>query len=142
MASSKDVTDGVLDAWRARNYDKVASFYAQNAELVGPGGMLVRGPSGAREYVRRWGEAFPDHQLTIHKSYEAGSVVVEEGTFAGTHTGNLQTPTGVVIPPTGRSVNVRFCEVFLVEKDRVVRDRLYFDQVELLAQLGMMPNAG
>jgi hypothetical protein len=36
-----------------------------------------------------WSEAFPDNEITIDREYIAGSVVVQECTFTGTHTGNL-----------------------------------------------------
>ena len=49
-------------------------------------------------------------------------------------------PNGQVIPATGRSLSVPYADVFEVEGDRITSDRLYFDQVELLTQLGLMPD--
>jgi predicted ester cyclase len=64
-------------------------------------------------------------------------VVVAEGTIAGTHSGTFQTPQGG-IPPTGNAVSLRYAAVKRFEGDRLVSEHLYFDQLELLQQLGAM----
>src|SRR5579863_9762246 len=86
-----------------------------------------------------WTEAFPDNELAVIEEDECGSVLWQVGTFSGTHTGNLMTPDGQVIPPTGRSVSATFADRFVVEGDVVVSETLYFDRVELLSQLGLVP---
>jgi predicted ester cyclase len=101
--------------------------------------MELHGRDGAREFYRMWNEAMPDNEVTIERRHACGSVVVEQGVFSGTHTGNLATPDGQVIPATGRSASVPYVEVFDMENDQVASTRLYFDQVELLVQLGLMP---
>jgi hypothetical protein len=61
-----------------------------------------------------------------------------EGMYSGTHAGILTTPQGDV-PPTGRKLDLRFCDVFQVQGARAVARRLSFDNVEFLTQLGLMP---
>jgi predicted ester cyclase len=48
---------------------------------------------------------------------------------------------GVEIPATGRTLDFAFVGVFRVEAGRISSIRLYYDQVEVLAQLGLMPEA-
>jgi hypothetical protein len=139
MATAKEVVDRGLEAWRARDLDAFASLYSQDAELIAPGDMKVRGPDGARIFMTLWTEAFPDNDVHIDAEYVAGSVVMQEGTFSGTHSGNLRLPDGQVIPPTCRTLKAPYAEVFVVQSDQVVEDRLYFDRLELLTQLGLMP---
>jgi hypothetical protein len=43
-----------------------------------------------------------------------------------------------VIPATGHSLRVPYADVFEVEGDRITSDRLYFDQIEFLTQLGII----
>jgi predicted ester cyclase len=49
----------------------------------------------------------------------------------------LRTPAGEV-PPTGRSVRFRWAGFYRTHGDELASESLYFDQAELLAQLGLM----
>ena len=82
--------------------------------------------------------AFPDARVTIDNELEAGDWVVQEFTFEGTHEGTLSAPTGD-IPATGRRLRGRGVQILRVEGGAVVDTRLYFDQVEVMTQLGLMP---
>ena len=137
--SAKDVVERGLEAWRARDADAFAAVYTDDAVIAAPGGMELHGHDGARGFMAVWNEAFPDNDISITHRHICDSVVVEEGTFHGTHTGNLLTPDGQTIPATGRSVSAPYVDVFEIEDDRVKSERLYFDRVELLTQLGLMP---
>ena len=138
MASAKDVTDRGLEAWRARDVDAFVAIYSENATITAPG-MEARGHDGARGFISMWMEAVPDNEITITNECVDGSTVCQEGIFSGTHTGTLTTPDGQSIPATGRSLKAPYCDVFEIQDDHVVAERLYFDQVELLTQLGLMP---
>lgn len=50
-------------------------------------------------------------------------------------------PDGQSVPPTGKSVRVRGCDAATVEEGQVKSHRFYFDQMELLSQLGLAPEA-
>ncbi len=50
-------------------------------------------------------------------------------------------PDGQSIPPTGKNVRVRGCDAATVEDGLVTSHRFYFDQMELLGQLGLAPEA-
>jgi predicted ester cyclase len=67
-----------------------------------------------------------------------GSVVAAEGRFIGTHTGVMRTPAGDVAA-TGRQVDLRWMSAYQVRRDELASEHLYFDQAELLGQLGLMP---
>ena len=140
MADPKGVTDRGLQAWRSRDAEGFAACYAEDATIAAPGGVELRGPDGAKQFFAMWNEAVPDNEIAITNEYVSGSVVVQEGVFSGTHTGGLMTPTGEVIPATGRSVSAPYVDIFETDGDRITSERLYFDQVELLTQLGLMPD--
>jgi predicted ester cyclase len=83
-----------------------------------------------------WNEAFPDNRIepvAIHADDRGG---MYEGRYIGTHTGTLRGPQGE-IPATGRTVDGRFTEVYEFEESKITSVHLYFDQVELLTQLGL-----
>ena len=87
--------------------------------------------------------AFPDHRITVLRTAvgDGGAVVVEESVIEGTHTGPLVGADGSELPPTGRHVSAPFAMVHEVRDGRLAASRLYFDQLELLAQLGVTGEA-
>jgi heme-degrading monooxygenase HmoA/predicted ester cyclase len=107
-------------------------------ELHAPGGMELSGRDAADTIWTMWHEAFPDNRLeivTLHADDRGG---VHEGRFVGTHTGILRTPAGE-IAPTGRILDARFCGVYEIDNGKITSTHLYFDQADLLAQLGPAP---
>jgi predicted ester cyclase len=85
-----------------------------------------------------WLRAFPDARITVRNELVAGDCVVQEFTFDGTHEGTLATPAGDV-PATHRRLQGRGAQVMRVEGETIADTRLYFDQMEVLTQLGLMP---
>ena len=59
--------------------------------------------------------------------------------FVGTHTGPVTMPDGTEIPPTGRRVEVQGMELVRVRDGKVVADNLYYDNLAVAAQLGLLP---
>jgi ketosteroid isomerase-like protein len=48
-------------------------------------------------------------------------------------------PSGESIPPTGKQIRVRDCDVATVEGGLVTSHNFYFDQMEFRGQLGLLP---
>jgi ketosteroid isomerase-like protein len=44
-----------------------------------------------------------------------------------------------VIPATGKSLDFPFSAIFRVENGKIASIRLYYDQIDVLTQLGLMP---
>ncbi len=61
-----------------------------------------------------------------------------EGRFVGTHKGDLQSPNGT-IPASGNKLELRFADYFKVSGGKITEQRTYWDQIEMLTQLGAMP---
>ena len=62
---------------------------------------------------------------------------VHEGRFTGTHTGPLRGLAAGEIPATGRTVEARFAGVYEFEEGKITSWHLYFDQADMLSQLGL-----
>jgi steroid delta-isomerase-like uncharacterized protein len=105
-------------------YDEVAT--ARNA----------RGIEDVIKLWRGWAEALPDSKATFQNELVSGNTVVLELTWRGTHTGPLQTPDGM-LPPTGKTITLRACQVIEVRGDKATSIRQYFDMATLLQQLGV-----
>jgi predicted ester cyclase len=135
MTDPKGVVERHVEAFNAHDPD--ASPWSDDAEFVAPNASL----SGREEVLGFFGvfwEAFPDGRLEPLGFLAEGSAVAGEGRFIGTHTGVLRGPEGDV-PATGRQVDFRWMSRYETRGDELTSEHLYFDQTELLGQLGLMP---
>ena len=85
-----------------------------------------------------WFDAFPDAHVEVHGVHIIDQLVVEEGTFTGSHNGVLHGPMGDV-PPTGRSVRLDYIQVLHFRNGKHVSFNLMFDRLLMLEQLGLIP---
>jgi predicted ester cyclase len=102
-----------------------------------PGGVRVEGPDAATEYAMSFIRAFPDVRLTVKNLLEGDGWVAFEAEFEGTHQAPLEGPGGA-IPATNRRITGKAAEILRIENGKVTEERLYFDQLEFLTQLGVI----
>lgn len=138
MADTRQVAAEALAAFNAHDEERIRATYADDAVLEAPGDTRLEGPEAATAYAMAWLTAFPDAKLTIHGEIHDGEWCVQRFTFAGTHEDTLSGPGGD-IPATHRSVSGRGVQVFRVRDGKIGEEHLYFDQVQVLTQLGLMP---
>jgi hypothetical protein len=126
----------------ANDAPAVAACYSEDAVAVTPDEGELRGRNRIAEYIRQFGDSFSDLQYKYLQKHDAGDVAIDEGYLIGTHTGPLPTPSGETIPATGKKINVRSCDVATVEAGLITQHRIYFDQMQFLGQLGLLPPEG
>jgi predicted ester cyclase len=137
MADNATLVRSLYDGWNARDFDVMADAMAPDATITMMGsGEVLTGPPGSRTYNEMWAAAFPDGRITIDALVAEGDRVVVEFTGRGTHTGSLVTSTGE-IPPTGKAVTLKMCDVVEVENGMVTAQRSYLDTGNMMAQLGL-----
>lgn len=89
-------------------------------------------------FVAGFKQAFPDLHYEMHEFVEDSDMVAAEGVFLGTNTGPMAGPGGSM-PPTGKAVELPFCDIWKVRDGRIVENRIYYDQIAFLGQLGLTP---
>jgi predicted ester cyclase len=134
MAEAKQVVERHVEAFNAHDAD--AEPWTEDAEFVAPGASM-RGRGDVLAFLGAFWEAFPDGRLELSRVFGDGSVAAAEGRFIGTHNGVFRTPTGDV-PATGRPVDFRWMSAYEARGAELASEHLFFDQVELLTQLGLM----
>ncbi|TQJ35544.1 nuclear transport factor 2 family protein [Arthrobacter sp. SLBN-122] len=139
MGQAREVMDRLMTAMDTKDRDALAGCYAADAVIQTPDQGEVAGREAITNYFFHFWEAMPDVRYEQLATHEAGNVVIIEGFVAGTNTGPLSRPTGGTLPPTGRRVRVRSCDVATVDAGLVSTHHAYFDQLELLGQLGLLP---
>ena len=90
------------------------------------------GEAEVRAYFAETREAFPDQRNENTVLTAGDDVVIAEFDLLGTHEGELRG-----IPPTGKTFRCRMCALFFFEPgtDRIVCERVYFDQATIAQQL-------
>jgi predicted ester cyclase len=119
--------------------DGLAGSFSRGAVLVAPDGV-GQDRDEIASYYGAFIEAFPDSRCTPQSVTACGDTLVAEYTLTGTHKGPYIVPGGGVAEATGRPIIVRACSVSIVEDDLIVSHRIYYDQLELVSQLGGAPS--
>lgn len=141
MGRAREVMDRLTTAITAGNSDAIAGLYAQDAVAVTPDGGELHGRDDIAAYWRQMTEAVPDGSYQSVHAYEVGNTAIDEGVFTGKNTGPIQLPTGETLPPTQKEIRIRGVDFATVDDDgRIVDYRLYFDEMEFLGQLGLLPD--
>ena len=121
-------------------HDEVAlkGLFADNARFIAPGDVKLTGKDAIAGYTNSWMKAVPDARINVTNEIVSGPWIVQEFTFEGTHKAPLTGPMGT-IQATNRKVSGQCVSITRYENDLQVETRLYFDVVQLLTQLGVMP---
>jgi steroid delta-isomerase-like uncharacterized protein len=147
-ASSTETTAGLrerrealvrehMESENVHDFDAtMATFAHPRYELIATGDVY----DGEEEVLRYFAEsraAFPDQRNELIALHYADDAVIVEFDLLGTHLGPLRT-----LPPTGRAFRCRMTSFFLFEGERIVCERVYFDQASILRQLGVAHDPG
>ncbi|MEW6195377.1 MAG: ester cyclase [Bacteroidota bacterium] len=126
------------DDFNKKDFSRSHKRIADNAELtVVPFNMKLWGGEGYLQMVQRWADAFPDGYCDVQNIYACEDWVVGEFIGKGTHTGILMSPNGQ-ISPTGKKVEIHFCDVIKIKDGKVVSINSYFDSTTMMHQLGIL----
>jgi steroid delta-isomerase-like uncharacterized protein len=126
------------ESWDLRDPDRGATVIAADCQFEDVAREeLLSGPEAYKRDYHRWREAFPDGEVKITNVIVQGDWAVVEFVNRGTQTGNLHSSLGE-FPPTGRSMEVRYCSVMKVRDGKVVEGRDYYDSASIARQLGLV----
>jgi steroid delta-isomerase-like uncharacterized protein len=138
------MTAGNVETYRAghqafnrRDFQAMTSHYADLIAWTDHAqGRTFTTPAEFREdFLPGWVQASSDIRITDPRYLDAGQTMVCTFTVVGTHDG----PLGP-FPATGRRFTLPLCEMWHFDSSgRVIGGDLYYDQVSLLTQLGLMP---
>lgn len=143
MSEAKAILEQAIERWNGNDREGWAALYTHDVVYEAPGGARISGVSDLTEkYFDALAEAAPDRASRDVVLFAEGDHVVEEARYTGTHTGTWRSPDGAEIPATGRSLDFPFVGVFTVTGGKISAIRLYYDQLEVFTQLGLIPAAG
>ncbi|WP_440104264.1 ester cyclase [Streptosporangium sp. H16] len=135
MSEQAEIEDALVDAANDHDLEAMMRCYSPQAVTVAPGGV-AEGHDQIHSYYAHFFEAFPDLRVTVWSAVEEGDGIAHEWSIAATHVGSFLAP-GAVLPPTNRRIRIRAGSVRTVEGGLILSHRIYYDQLELLSQLGV-----
>ena len=126
------------ESWDLRDPERGAAVIAEDCHFEDVArGELQSGPEGYKQDYHRWRDAFPDGEVKVVNVIVEGDWAVVEFVNRGTQTGTLHSSLGD-FPPTGRSMEIRYCSVMKVNDGKVIEGRDYYDSASIARQLGLV----
>jgi predicted ester cyclase len=133
----RHVVEAMFKAVDAKDHGSIEALLDPDADFAAPG-VRSTGPATVLGFMTPFLDAFPDLTHEVESYVEDGDQVAFELHIRGTHTAPMVTPQGE-IPATGRSIDFRSCDMVRVEDGRFATYHVYFDQLEFMGQLGLLP---
>ena len=112
--------DATLDTFEHPRYELIAT------------GDVYDGTEEVAAYFEESRRAFPDQRNELLALHHADDAVLVEAVIRGTHDGPLRS-----LPPTGREYELPILAIFMFDGDKLICERVYFDQTTVLRQLGV-----
>ncbi|HYX86774.1 MAG TPA: SgcJ/EcaC family oxidoreductase [Gaiellaceae bacterium] len=136
-AELQDLIDRYNAAWNAHDVETIVSMHTEDSVFENhvTGDRYV-GPEAIGQAVAGIFSGFPDLTFETRRAYVRDDLVVQEWTARGTHRGPM-TRSGIVVEPTGRSVEYKGMDVIPIRDGLVARKDVYSDSITLLRQLGL-----
>src|SRR5262245_38540420 len=134
MSQLADLIQRYYDTFNRRDLAAYDRLFTADCLIEAPG-VELRGIEGARAFDKVWQTAMPDGQIVnLHKA-TAAHMVMCENRFRGTHTGPLVTADGT-LAASGARFDEPYMAVFELDGERIKRQTLCFDRLQLVNVLG------
>ncbi len=134
------VADAVTKALNDHDLDRFESYHLNSVIQRDPQHPEpMKGSKAIRASVEPFLKAFPDIRLVTERQFGAGDWITQLSHIRGTHTAPLEVPGGPPIPATNKSVQIPVALVARLEGGKFAEINVYFDQMGMMAQLGLAP---
>jgi predicted ester cyclase len=120
------INKGKLELFNDSNFTKNIIMHASPADVVGI--------DSARAYYANYVTGFSNIKFTIKDVFGMGNKLVKHWNFKGIHTGSF-----FGIKPTGKQVDLDGVTLVRMENGKIAEERDFFDNLEFMQQLGLIP---
>jgi ketosteroid isomerase-like protein len=130
------------NAWNSQDWNTFEKRHAENVAVYWPGQPEpTRGVHNHRAESIEFFKAFPDNHL-VNNPYKIlfanGDHTCSIADFTGTFKGPMKGADGKTIPPTNKKFHLEFCTVATWKDGKITEERLFYDLVGMLKQIGVM----
>jgi steroid delta-isomerase-like uncharacterized protein len=128
-----------FEAWNSGDLRKSTQYEADTMRSEAPGVTEPMTSEQNMKYNMNFMNAFPGSKFEILMDVVQGDYVVTNWRISGGNTGNLQAPSGGIIPATGKTATIVGSTTFQIKDGKIVHSWNYWDMSSLLGQLGLLP---
>jgi predicted ester cyclase len=121
-----------MESENRHEFDATLDTFAHPRYELIPTGEIFDGAEQVADYYLKSRAVFPDQRNENTLLHCTDDGVIAEFDLLGTHEGELRG-----VPGTGREFRCRMCAIFEFEPgtDRIVCERVYFDQMTIAQQI-------
>ena len=129
------------DAWNSQDGDTFNKRHSNNVAVYWPGQPEpTEGGHAHHLEAVEFFKTFPDNHVENNPYmvlFGQDDWTCSIATFTGTMKGPMKTAEGE-IPPTNKKFKVKFCTVAHWKDGKIIEENLFYDQVGLMKQIGIM----
>ena len=129
------------DAWNAQDWETFNKRHAEETDIYWPG---QKDPTHGRTAHRLESiEFFKSIENHIENDpykiqFGQGEWTCTVARWKGKMVGPMKMPDGRVVSPTGKTFDLEFCTVARWKDGEIVEEKLFYDQMSFLKQIGVM----
>lgn len=142
MGQARELMERATTAVIAGELEALRDLYAEDMVATTPDEGTLHGIDAFIEWNRSFVASFDDRSYESQRELDTEDCAVDQGWFVATHARDLPMPDGQSIPATGKRIRMRAVDVATVRDGRIVQHDFYFDQLDLLTQLGVTLQPG
>ena len=121
--------------WNKRDYDKLDLNFVENLQFEGPTNRKFNGLKDYQDFLKSLATCFPDLELQVDEIYWMGDEIdgflsSTRWSASGTHKGS-----GVYGPPTGSQVQIWGITQNEIQKGRITKEWMLFNEMDLMMQI-------
>lgn len=120
---------GKTELFNDSNFTTDVRFKMKPADVVGI--------DSARAFYSNFLTGFSNIKFTIVDVFGQGEKLVKQWNFKGKHTGDF-----FGIPATGKDVDLDGSTIVLMKNGKIAAEQDFFDNMDLMTQLGLIPTPG
>jgi predicted ester cyclase len=138
---NKELMKTLDNAWNSQDWETFSERHADNVAVFWPGQAdPTRRVQNHREESIDFFKMFPDNHLANDPYkilFAEGDYTCSVADFTGTFKGAMKGLDGKMIQPTNKKFHLEFCTVAYWQDRKILEERLYYDQVGMLKQIGV-----
>lgn len=138
---NKELMKTLDNAWNSQDWETFSERHADNVAVFWPGQAdPTRGVQNHREESIEFFKMFPDNHLANDPYkilFAEGDYICSVADFTGTFKGAMKGLDGKMIQHTNKKFHLEFCTVAYWQDRKILEERLYYDQVGMLKQIGV-----
>jgi len=131
------------DAWNSQDWDTFEERHADNVAVFWPAKPdPTMGVNNHKSESIEFFKAFPDNHIANNPYkifFAKDDFTCSVADFTGTFKGSMRGLDGQMMQPTNKPFKTEFCTVATWENGKITEERLFYDVVGIMTQIGAMP---